>query len=104
MDSCTAILTQAEALVALDLDGDYFDSTSELAALINEASAYIYRRTQHDWGSDDTVQPLAKACAKLVLMQSFFHDAAHDYQKSIDLLLADLIDMAVAAESEDEDE
>ena len=104
MDTCSVILTNEEAMAALDLDSGSFDSASELTDLIEEASFYIYRRTLHDWGADDEIQPLAKSCCKLVMKQNFFGDSAHDYQKSIDLLIADLNDMVVAAEDEDEDE
>lgn len=93
MDTFSNILTKEEAMAALDLDGGSFDSATELEDQIQEASSYVYRRTLHDWGADSPVQPLAKSCAKLVLKQSFFGDSAHDYQKSIDLLIADLNDM-----------
>ncbi len=103
MDSCSKILTNDEAMAALDLDAGSFENASELSDLIDEASYFLYRRTGYDWGADDTIQPLAKSCAKFVLMQKFFHDSAHDFQKAIDAMLCDLIDMVVA-EDEDEDE
>lgn len=100
MDSCSNILTLDEALTALDINADYFANQTELNDLIAEASFYVYRRTLHDWGADNPIQPLAKSCAKLCLKQSFFADSAHDYQKSIDLLIADLNDMVQSTQSE----
>ncbi len=100
MESCTNILTAAEACVALDIDSGYFDGADELNDLIEEASHFVYRRTLHDWGADDPIHPLAKTCAKLVLKKNFFGDAAHDYQKSIDLLLADLNDIVASLEDD----
>lgn len=101
MDNFANILTSAEAMTALDLDAGSFDS-GELADLIQEASAFVYRRTLYDWGSDNPVQPLAKSCCKLYLKQTFFGDSAHDYQKSIDLMIADLNDMVAANATEEQ--
>ena len=92
----TKILTIEEVRKAIYQDDDF--DTDELERLADTASSFIYQKTGYDFGSDETVEPLAKHCAELYIRQQYFngqgYNPEYDYTFGIAGLLIDLQNIA----------
>lgn len=74
------ILTITEARDTLRLDGTFPES--QINDYNASVTSYIDGRTGKKW-EIGVVDPDAKACARLVLLQDFYHDADHDFRDAI---------------------
>jgi len=93
----TAILTIQEVRNALDLENDSIQD-GEAQELSQRVSDFIFRRTGKNWGQSSS---LAKICAEFVAIDMYYRSA--DHQKTIDMYLADLIDIAHEEKGEEQD-
>jgi hypothetical protein len=75
------ILTNDEARDVLRLDGDIPDSVISFNNQV--ATSFVDERTGKKWESQNPIDCEAKACASLVLQQTFYHDADHDFKSGI---------------------
>lgn len=102
------ILSIEEVRSAIYADDD-FDS-EELERLSQLASSFIYEKTGYDFGKDDPVNPLAKQCARLYVLQQHkqgdSYQYQYDYSFGIGGMLIDLqaIGSRLSEEAEEEDD
>jgi hypothetical protein len=75
------ILTTSEARDVLRLDGDIPDSVISFNNQV--ATSFVDSRSGKKWEDENSIDPEAKACASLVLQQTFYHDADHDFRSGI---------------------
>lgn len=74
------ILTLTEAKNTLRLDGTFPES--QINDYNSSATSFVDGRTGRRWEVGE-VDPDAKSCARLVLLQNFYHDADHDFREEI---------------------
>lgn len=86
------ILTVEEVRGALNLDFDY--DNLELDRLSKTASSFIKRKTEYDFGSEVTKEPLAIQAAVMYVKTLFYngegYNKDHDYSLGLNSLIVDL--------------